>query len=173
MKLGRLSSGWGISGGAAILLLGFTFLRWYGISVETNLLVYLSLFDDGGNAWQTLDVLPIFLVLASTVTVGATLLRLSRLTWESPVPPGGVVCVLGGVAGLLILIRIVFPPGLVDNLEGLESEGFTLDVTLHVGIYLALAAACGIAYGGYRAMREEGMSFTDLRARRRGQGHAQ
>ena len=167
MELNRLSSGWRISGGSAILLFVFMFFRWYGISVQSNLLGYLSLFDDGGNAWQTLDVLPIFLALVIAVTVGATLLRLSRLNWEPPVSPGVAVCVLGGFAALLILIRIVFPPGL-----GGKFESYTIDVNLKAGIFLALAAACGIAYGGYRAMREEGVSLANLRARRRGQGHA-
>jgi hypothetical protein len=49
---------------------------------------------------------------------------------------------------------------------GGEFEGFVFDATLRAGIFLSLAAACGIAYGGYRAMREEGVAFADLRARR-------
>lgn len=169
MELDRLSNGWRISGGSAILLFVFMFFSWYDVitSKRQLLLAELHLFEDGGNAWQALDVLPIFLVLVIAVTVGAALLRLSRLNWEPPVPSGAVVCILGGLAALLILIRIVFPPDL-----GLESEGFILEVTLKTGIFLALVAACGIAYGGYRAMREEGVSLANLRARRRGQGHA-
>jgi len=163
MELGRLSSGEKISGGSAVLLAVFMFFRWYGISVQSNLLGYLNLFEDGGNAWQTLDVLPIFLALVIAITVGTVLLRLSRLDWKPPAPPGAAVCILGGLAALLILIRIAFPPGL--GLAG-ELEGYAIEVTLKAGIFLALVAACGIAYGGYRAMREEGVPFADLRARR-------
>lgn len=166
MRLGTLSGGERISGGSAVLLFAFMFFRWYGISVQSNLLSYLHLFEDGGNAWQTLDVLPVFLALVIAVTLGTALLRLSRLNWNPPVPLGAVVCVLGGLAALLILIRIVFPPGLGIEFEGLESEGFILEVTLNAGIFLALVAACGIAYGGYRAMREEGVAFAGLRPRR-------
>lgn len=170
MDRGRLSTGERISGASAILLFVFMFFRWYGISVHSNLLVYLQLFDDGGNAWQTLNVLPIFLALVIAVTVGAALLRLSRLDWEPPVPTGPVLCVLGGLAALLILSRIVFPPGLGDKFEEIESEGFILEVTLEAGIFLALAAACGIACGGYWAMRGEGKSFASLWVRDRNQG---
>jgi hypothetical protein len=70
------------------------------------------------------------------------------------VSPGAIVCILGTLAVCLILIRIVFPPDL-----GGEVEGFTFEATLQVGIFLALAAACGIGYGGRRAMQEEGSSF--------------
>lgn len=168
MGLGRLSSGEKISAGSAILLFAFMFFSWYGVvtSKRQQLLAELHLFEDGGNAWQALDVTPILLVLVVVITLGVALPRLSRLDWEPPVPPSALVCVLGGLAALLILARIVFPPDL-----GFESEGFVLEVTLKAGIFLALAAACGIAYGGYRAMREEGVSFADLSPRRnRGQG---
>jgi hypothetical protein len=154
--LDRPSNGERIAGVSAILLLVFMFFRWYGLDVSKQPnLSNLNLFEDGGDAWQTLELTPIFLALVIAVTVGAALLRLSGSDWEPPVPPGAVVCVLGGLAALLILIRIVIPPGLVG-----EVDGFVFETTLKVGIFLALGAACGIAYGGYRAMREEGRQLS-------------
>lgn len=160
MGIGRLSNGERISGGSAILLFVFMFFHWYGLGVaeRPNLLFSLRLFEDGGNAWQTLEVTSIVLALVIAVTVGAAVRRLIGQDWEPPVSPGVVVFVLGALAACLILIRIVSPPDL-----GGDVEGFTFEVTLKAGIFLALAAACGIAYGGGRAMQEEGASFADLR----------
>jgi hypothetical protein len=110
MDLGRLGNGEKISGCSAILLFVFMFFSWYGVGIseQPNLLPHLRLFEDGGNVWQTLGVTPIFLVTVIAITVGAALLRLSGLDWEPPVPRGSVVSILGGLAALLILIRIVF-----------------------------------------------------------------
>lgn len=160
MHMSKLSNGEMISGGSAILLFVFLFFRWYGIGVaeQSNLLPYLRLFEDGGNAWQTLEVTPIFLALVIAVTVGAAVRRLIGQDWEPTVSPGAVVCVLGALAACLILMRIVFRPDLVGG----EVGGSTFETTLQAGIFLALAAACGIAYGGRRTMQEEGVSFADL-----------
>lgn len=167
MNLARLSNGERISAGSSILLFVFMFFSWYGlgISKQPSTLQLLRVFG-GGNAWQTLEVIPVFLVLVIAVTVGVALLHLSGWDWEPAVPPGSVVCVLGSLAALLIALRIVFPPGL-----GSEFEGFATEVTLKAGIFLALVAACGIAFGGYRAAREEGLSFANMRPpRNRDQG---
>lgn len=119
MHIDRLSNSERISGGSAILLLVFMFFRWYGLGVaeKPNLLFELRLFEDGGNAWQTLEVTPIFLVLVIAVTVGAAVRRLIGQDWEPTVSPGAVVCILGGLAACLILIRIVFPPDLGGEVE--------------------------------------------------------
>ena len=49
----------------------------------------------GGNAWQTLEVIPLFLMLAIVVAVGAALLRSSGSEWKPAIPPAAAVCVLG------------------------------------------------------------------------------
>ncbi len=90
------------------------------------------------------------------VAVGAALLRISGSDWRPAIAPGGAVCVLGALAALLILIRIIAPPGPGDTLAG------AFETTLKLPIFLALAAALGIAYGGRRAMAEEGTSFADV-----------
>jgi hypothetical protein len=64
-----------------------------------------------------------------------------------------------GEVALLILIRIVFPPGFSGSVGG----GKSIEPTLEVGVFLALAAACGITFGGYMTMRQEGHSLANLR----------
>jgi len=154
VSLGRFSSGDWVSGVSAILLFVFTFFEWYRLEAseqQSNLLIYLQLFDrEGGNAWQTLEVLPGILLLVSVFTVGVVLLRLLGLAWQPNVPPEALVCAVGSLAMLLILARIVFPPDLGD-----EVASATFEAVPQVAIFLALAAACGIAFGGYWAMKEK------------------
>ncbi|HVV89442.1 MAG TPA: hypothetical protein VHB53_03000, partial [Solirubrobacterales bacterium] len=88
------------------------------------------------------------------------LLRLGGSDWKPVIPPGAAVCVLGGLAALLILIRIISPPGP----EGAFSE-LAFATTLKLPVFLALAAALGIAYGGWRTMGEEGSSFASIAKR--------
>jgi hypothetical protein len=59
---------------------------------------------------------------------------------------------IGGLAFLLVLYRIINPPG----------EG---DVDREIGIWLGLLATAGITAGGWLGMQEEGTSFTDQRDR--------
>ncbi|MEX2448427.1 MAG: hypothetical protein WD404_06755 [Solirubrobacterales bacterium] len=67
-----LSKGEKISGGSAILMLVFMFFSWYDVvtSERQRLLAELRLFEDGGNAWQTLEVVPIILALVIAVANG-------------------------------------------------------------------------------------------------------
>jgi hypothetical protein len=164
MKARRgLRSGEAIYLVAAILLFVLMFLDWWvvGIGAEPGGLTAVSLFDRGQNAWQALELIPLFLMLAIVVAVGAALLRLTGSDWKPAIPPGAAVCALGLLAALLILIRIISPPSLAP--EALSGTSF--DTSLELPIFLALAAALGIAYGGWRAMADEGTSFAGVAKR--------
>jgi hypothetical protein len=159
---GRLRTGEAIYLVAAILLFILMFFDWYGgkATASGGQLTGVVTGVAGGNAWQTLEVIPLFLMLAIVVAVGAALLRLSGSGWKPAIPPAAAVCVLGGVAAILILIRIISPPGP----EGAFSE-LAFESTLKLAVFLALAAALGIAYGGWRAMAGEGTSFGGIAKR--------
>ncbi len=149
--LGRLRTGEAIYLAAAILLFILMFFHWYGVTWKNNTEGIVTVVV-GGDAWQTLEVLPLFLMLTIAVAVGAALLRLSGSDWKPAIPPAVAVCALGLLAALGILGRMISPPDL-------GGEGIGYDVNLELGIFLALAAALGIAYGGRRAMADEGTSF--------------
>jgi hypothetical protein len=156
----KLRAGEAIALVAAILLFILMFFDWYGAkAAQTNGVFIGSAIGGtgGGSAWDTLEVIPLFLMLAIVVTVGAAVLRLSGSEWKPAVPPAAAVCVLGILAAVLILIRIIDPPGPLGALSELAYES-----TLKLPIFLALAAALGIAYGGWRAMGEEGASFASI-----------
>ena len=160
----RLRTGEALYLVAAILLFVLMFLDWYGVqgANSSEPLGGVVTSAAGGNAWQALEVIPLFLMLAIVVAVGSALLRLVGSDWKPAIPPGAAVCVLGGLAAALIFIRIVSPPGPGDVLEG------AFDTTLKLPVFLAVAAALGIAYGGWRAMTDEGTSFADVGKRLEG-----
>jgi hypothetical protein len=165
MEADRLSTGEKISAVSAILLFVFMFFDWYGVDVP-GVNGFSGSIPGGGSAWDMLDVIPLFLMLAIVVAVGVAVVRLTDADLEPPVSMNAIVAAFGGLAVLLIVYRIVDPPG------GGDFGGVSIDVTLKLGIFLALLAAAGIAYGGYSAMREEGMTFGDAADRLSGGGGA-
>ncbi|HEX5527466.1 MAG TPA: hypothetical protein VFX44_09780 [Solirubrobacterales bacterium] len=148
MDVNRLSMGEKIAGASAVLLFIFMFFDWFSVSVSGGFLSATS-----GNAWDWLDVIPIILLLAIVAAVGVAVVRLTDAVFEPAISMNAVVAVLGAISFLLILYRIVSPP----------DSGFSeIDVSPAFGIFLGLIAAAGIAYGGYRAMQEEGVTFGDI-----------
>jgi uncharacterized membrane protein YhaH (DUF805 family) len=153
MELDRLSTGEKVSAVSAVLLFIFMFFDWFGAKVE-GVPGFSGSIEAGGSAWDALDVIPIFLMLAIVAAIAVAVIRLTDADVEPPVSMNAIVAVLGGLAVLLILYRIIDPPGDGDALAGVG-----VDITLKLGIFLGLLAAAGIAYGGYSAMREEGATF--------------
>lgn len=153
--LDKLGTGEKIAGGAAILLFVFMFFDWFGVEVSGVPGFSGTVPSSGGSAWDALDFIPIVLVLAIVVALVMVGLRLAESATEPAVPISAVVTVLGVISVLLILYRIVDPPG------GSSFGGVSVDTNLQVGIFLGLLSAAGIAYGGYSTMREEGITFGD------------
>lgn len=163
MKARRgLRTGEALSLVAAILLFVLMFFDWWEVGIGRESgggLAAVNLFDRGQDAWQTLEVIPLFLMLAIVVAVGVALLRLTGSDWEPTIPLGAAVCILGAVAAALILYRMISPPGVS------EFEAIPYERSLEPPIFLALVAALGIGYGGWRSMRDEGTSFAAIAKR--------
>ena len=156
MKVSRLRSGEAIAALAAIALFVFMFLDWYDYEQTGNLLSLLVLFALPANAWQILDVIPWLLLLAILAALGMAVLRAGGSKWKPAISPSAAVAVLGGLATLLIVSRILFPP------EPAGVSELPIRITVELGAYLSLVAAAGIAYGGYRAMAQRGTSFAKV-----------
>jgi hypothetical protein len=158
MKLDRLNRGEAIATASAVALFVFMFLGWFGseISGQAGKIDFGDGAGAGGSAWATLEGISLILMLTIAVTVGAALLVLRGSRWKPAIPPSAVVTALGGLSFLLILFRIVFPPDF-GTLGGIAVNG-----TLELGIFLGLAAAAGVACGGYRAMGQRGTSFAKI-----------
>ncbi len=149
----RLSTGEKIAGASAVLLFFFMFFDWFSVEVSGGGGGFVASATGSGNAWEALGNIDIFLMITILATLIAVGLRLSDSAFEPAVPLGAVVAVLGAISVLLILYRIIDPPG-SESVPGLS-----VDVSPSLGIFLGLIAAGGITYGGYRAMDEEGASF--------------
>src|SRR6476646_2607336 len=148
----RLSMGEKIAGGSAVLLFIFMFFDWFKVEVSSgNGLFSVS---QGGNAWESFSTIDIILLIVVIVAVGVAVLRMTDAVFEPPFSLNAAVAVLGGIAVLLILYRIIDPP--------LDTDIPGVDISRSFGIYLGLLASAGVAYGGYRAMQEEGTSFGEI-----------
>lgn len=154
MDLDRLNTGEKIAGVSAVLLFIFMFFDWFGVEVSGAGGFSGSVPGAAGSAWDALDYIPIFLVIAIVVALASAFVRLTEADFEPPISFNVAVTVLGGLSFLLILFRIIDPPSFGSF------GGVSVDGTVEFGIFLGLIAAAGIAYGGYRGMQEEGTSFT-------------
>lgn len=153
MDVDKLNTGEKIAGVSAVLLFIVMFFDWFGVEVSGSGFSG-SVPGAGGSAWDALDFIPIVLVVTIVVALINAFLRLSDSDYEPPISMNVAVAVLGGLSTLLVLFRIVDPPGFGSY------GGVSVDATLEFGIFLGLITAAGVAYGGYRAMQEEGSSFS-------------
>jgi hypothetical protein len=154
MDVDKLNTGEKIAGVSAVLLFIVMFLDWFGVEVSGSSGFSGTVPGAGGSAWDALDFIPIVLVVTIVVALINVFLRLSDSDYEPPISLNVAVTVLGGLSTLLVLFRIVSPPGFG------EFGGVSIDATLEFGIFLGLLTAAGIAFGGYKAMQEEGSSFS-------------
>ena len=145
MDTGKLGVGDVVAGVSGLALFVFMFLPWYGIDAVGGVVL------GGGdlNAWEAFSFVDILLFLVAVVAVGLTIVRIAESTPELPAPPAQIVLIAGLVAVVLILFRMIVAPGV-------DSAGFDLEIDLgrKIGIFLALLAAIGIAYGGWRGLSE-------------------
>ncbi|MBS1879532.1 MAG: hypothetical protein JST31_08470 [Actinobacteria bacterium] len=153
MDLTKLSQGEKIAGASAIVLFVFMFFDWFSAEVRIG----TRGASEGVNAWDALDWIPIVLVIAILVALFVVTLRLTDSRYEPPISANSIVAILGGLSFLLILYRIIDPPGASGS-----TPGFSFEVSPEFWIFVSLVAAAGIAYGGYRAMGEEGASFGEI-----------
>ncbi|HEY6731298.1 MAG TPA: hypothetical protein VI039_09760 [Solirubrobacterales bacterium] len=154
MDMDRLSTGEKIAGGSAVLLFIFMFFDWFKVEVSGGE-GFLSV-SAGGNAWEWFTWIDLFLLLTVIVALAVVIVRLSDALLEPSFSLNSVVAILGAVAVLLVLYRIIDPPS-----SG-ELSGVGVDVSRQLGVFLGLIATAGVTYGGYRAMQEEGSSFGEI-----------
>ena len=153
MDVHKLNTGEKIAGVSAVLLFIFMFFDWFTVNISGG--EGLVSFSAGGSAWDVFSWIDLFLLLTVIVAVAVAVIRLSDAIVEPPFSINAAVAILGGLSVLFIIYRLIDPPIDTGGLPG-------VDVGRAIGVYLGLLASAGIAYGGYRAMQEEGTSFGDL-----------
>ncbi len=150
MDLTRLTQGEKIAGvsGIALILIMFIF-KWFGLKAA----VAGFSVEGSRNAWGSYGFTDIVLFITVVAAVGLALIKASETEVGLPVAASSVVAGLGILSVVLIIISIISPPDFgAGDISG-------IDHTRKIGVWLGLIAAAGVAYGGWRAMQEEGTSF--------------
>ena len=151
MDVSRLSTGEKVAGISGLLLLIIMFaFDWFTVDVGGG----FADISVGGNAWDTMELIRFVLFLAAIAGIALAVVAASESRPDLPVALSAVTAGLGILCVLLVLYRIIDPPG------G-DAEEFGVDVGRGIGVFLGLAASIGVAYGGWRTMQEEGTSFGD------------
>jgi hypothetical protein len=144
---------------SGVVLFISLFLTWYERSSEGALGGGFPSLSYSG--WESLGLIENLLLLAALAAVALAVLKAFGLQPQLPVSPGLVVLVLGAVAVLLVLYRLLdTPSGLFEDVPG-------IDVERSVGPFVALAAALGVTLGGWMAWNDEGRTAAGPTARRR------
>ena len=160
MDINRLTLGEKIAAGSAIALFIFMFFSWFGIEVSGPGGFEQSIPDAGGSAWDTLDLIRFVLLLTIIAAIALAVTKANRSRIDLPVSLSVIVAGLGILSTLLILYRVINPPDF--GISGLaELGGAEIDTTRKIGLFLGLIAAAALAFGGFKAMQEEGTSFQE------------
>lgn len=104
--------------------------------------------EDAANvsAWDAFDFIKIVMLLTIIAAIAMAVMSAMGTAVNLPVAMSAIVAGLGILTTLLVLYRIIDPVGGLDR---------------SYGLFLGLVAAAAIAYGGWRAMEDEGTSFGD------------
>ena len=142
----RLGSGELIAGVCGVLLLIAMLLPWY--TRETD--IAGAVVTESWTAWQSMSVIA---VLLFAIGVTAIAVPIGRLLWSAPerFRDDRVVMVLGLLGVLIVLFRLADVPIAAIDLHA----GDSAETSRGAGIFLALLACAGIAYGGRRATRTD------------------
>ena len=132
MKLGRLRLGEWIAAASGVALLAVMLLDWYGGEPDRN-------------AWETFVALDVYLALLALAAIALAFVTASQPTAAVPIAFVSVVTLLGLVATVWLLLRVLFLPG---------AEG-DVDTTRLAGLWLGFLATLGITVGGALGMRDE------------------
>jgi hypothetical protein len=142
---GRMHRGEFIAaGGGIVLLAALFFLPWFDVRAGGRLTSRASV-PVSLDGWHALTTTRWILLLMLVATAALVVLTASQRSPALPVTSSLLTCVLGGMATLLLLFRLVDHPGLA----------------VRAGMYVGFVAALAVAYGGYLSLRTESSPFGD------------
>jgi hypothetical protein len=143
MDTSRLTTGDIVAGVGGIVLLISLFLPWYGASADIP--GFGSVSNDA-SGWQALGFIDILLFLIAVAAIAVVAARAAGVL-PADIPAPVILLGLGGLAVLLVLLRIIDIP-----VEGdIPDE---IDFSRKVGIFVALIGAAAVTYGGWRTNTE-------------------
>jgi hypothetical protein len=168
MDTNRIGPGEMVAAIAALLLLIVMFIfSWFSLDASGQGEVFLTAASDTGfNAWESFGFIDIVLFVTILVAIGGALVTANATSVNTPVAVSAITAGLGILSFLLILFRIIDTPSF-----GIPENEF-VSVGRGIGVWIGLVLAGAIAYGGWRAMEDEGISLADQADRFRGGGGA-
>jgi hypothetical protein len=122
-----------------VLLVVALLLPWYGRDTD----IAGAVISESWTAWKTLPVGAVALFLVAVAAIGVPAARLLRAT-PSGFRGDRLLVILGLLGVLLVLFRMIEMPIPDIELQG----GDHTDSSRGPGLFLALLATAGIAYGG-------------------------
>ena len=125
----RVASGELVGALSGLVLLVVSFLPWYSAGGQD------------ATAWQAFSVTDIVMALAAVSALSVGVVAFGRLSVSYPVAGSAVTTGFGGLALLLVVYRLINPPG-------------SGDVDREIGAWLGLLAALGVTWGGWLGMQE-------------------
>jgi TRAP-type uncharacterized transport system fused permease subunit len=126
MDLRRLRAGEWIVALSGVALFVSLFLPWY---------------DGSHTAWEALAVNDVILAVVAAAAIGVFVATASQGVPAVPIALEAVLTLLGAVATILVLVRVVWLPDIADEREW--------------GLWVGLAAAAGVTAGGWISVRDE------------------
>ena len=107
------------------------------------------------NLWDAYGFLAKLAIVLALVAIIILVVRLMAPHIKFPVPAGQIYLGLGGVALVLMALSLLTGP---EGDQGSTDFGFgSIEVSRGlIGLLLGIAAAAGMAYGGWLHMQEEG-----------------
>jgi len=156
LDLKKLTKGEMIIGISGIILFFDSFLDWFGAKAGP--------YKAADNAWGF--TLPLFAVLLGIAMVVLVALRAFGVVLPEKIGGFGfrLLYLLGGLAFLLVLLKIIVGPDIGD-IPG-------VDKTREIGAYIGLLCTLGLAVGGFMAAKEAGDLDELLNKRNAGGGTA-
>lgn len=132
-----------------IVLIVSLFLDWYSIS--TDLGTFGGQVSSGGSAFDALGIEPIILFLCGVLAIVPAALDIFDLEVELPFENSVATLAAGGIAVVIIVLRILVKPGPDIDVPG-------IDYGLSFGIFLGLIGAGAVAFGGFTQKGESDAS---------------
>jgi hypothetical protein len=134
------------------VLLVVMFLPWFSENapVEIPGVGTIDVTQETHNAWQSLGLIDLLLLLVVLLALGVALAHAAGVAPSDPVLPLSLFVTAAGLfAVILILYRLADPPAPTIELTVGEA-----DVGRQIGLLLGLLAAAGISFGGYLTLVE-------------------
>ena len=140
-----------VAAGAVLLLVVMFAFTWYGLPGDAAEVVQAAGGPDlSRTGWQAHTVLRWLMLLTILAALALVFLTATQRTVAVPVTMAVIVSALSALLTVLLAYRVI-----------LDEPGSNRFVDVKLGAWLGLLAAALIAYGGYRAMRDERVPAAD------------